>query len=274
MKPGILFGNLVTLIAGMLLASKGNLNLQIFVSAIAGLTCIMASGCICNNYIDRHIDQKMSRTKNRSIASGAIPVSKALLFAAALAISGSVILLWYTNILAFGAAILGFVVYVFMYSLWKCRTIYGTAIGAVAGAMPPVVGYLAVSGKVDAGMCIFFLMMILWQMPHFFAIAIRHIDDYAAAGIPVLPLMKTSTETKSRALIYVMAFTLVAMQLTFFGYTGKIYLILILALGSGWLLICIRGFKTSNDQQWGKEMFQYSLLTIMLLCLAIPLDKA
>jgi protoheme IX farnesyltransferase len=272
MKPGIVLGNLITLMAGFMLASKGSIDLALLLYTILGLCAIMASGCIFNNYIDRHIDSKMERTRNRALASGAVKSFNALLFAALLGACGGIILLLGTNVLTFLIAVLGFIVYVCLYSLWKCHTIHGTAIGAVAGAVPPLVGYVAVSGKLDAGAMIFFGMMLLWQMPHFFAIAIRHFDDYAKAGIPVLPLVKGIARAKSHMLIYVVLFVFVAMLLTVFEYTGYVYLTLTLILGVRWLLICMQGFKTTNDQQWATEMFRFSLVTIVCLSIAMSWD--
>ena len=140
----------------------------------------MASACVFNNYIDRQVDKKMERTKNRALVTGLISGRNAILFATLLGLIGNLILFLYTNLLTVFVAGLGFFVYVVLYSLWKCRTIYGTAIGSIAGAVPPVVGYCAVSNHFDAGALILFAMMVLWQMPHFFAIALLHFDDYAA----------------------------------------------------------------------------------------------
>src|SRR5476651_1141745 len=111
----------------------------------------------------------MERTKNRALVKGLISGRNAISFAIFLAILGNLTLLLYTNLLTVFVAGVGFFVYVVLYSLWKCRTIYGTAIGSVAGAIPPVVGYCAVSNHLDAGSLILFAMLVLWQMPHFFS---------------------------------------------------------------------------------------------------------
>ena len=136
---------------------------------------------------------------------------------------------------------IGFFVYVVLYSLWKCRTIYGTAIGSIAGAVPPVVGYCAVSNHFDAGALILFMMLVLWQMPHFFSIALSHFDDYMAADIPVLPIRKGMLRTKIHMVIYIVGFICAAAMLTFFNYTGYVYLIVAAGFGTLWLLLCIEG---------------------------------
>src|SRR5262249_2327280 len=154
-------------------------------------------------------DKKMQRTKNRPLVIGLISERYAIGFAVFLGVVGHLILLGATNFLTALIAAVGFFVYVVLYSLWKCRTVYGTGIGSIAGAVPPVVGYCAVSNTFDAGAMILFAMMILWQMPHFFAIAISHFDDYVAAEIPTLPIKKGIFRTKVHMMGYILGFILV-----------------------------------------------------------------
>lgn len=273
-KPGIVLGNLVTVAAGFLLASKGVIHLGLFFGTLAGLAFIMASACVFNNYIDREVDGKMKRTKNRPLAAGLISGDKAIFFGSVLGVMGGLILFFTTNLLTLFIASLGFFIYVVLYSLWKCHTIYGTAIGSLAGAVPPVVGYCAVSDRFDAGALILFAMMVLWQMPHFFAIALYHFQDYKAAGIPVLPIIKGAFRTKIHMVLYIAAFIFTASLLTFFHYTGIFYLIVTLLLGTAWLGLGLKGFATQNDQKWGGEMFRLSLILIAAISFAIPLDFA
>ena len=272
MKPGIIFGNLVTLIAGFLLASKGNFDIQLFLSTLVGLSLVMASACVFNNYIDRPLDEKMERTKNRPLVTGSISNRNALCFAGILGLAGIGVLSMATNPLTVGIAFFGFLVYVILYSVWKSKTIYGTAIGSIAGAVPPVVGYCAVSGQFDLGALIFFTMLVFWQMPHFFSIAIYRLDDYTKAGIPVLPAVKGLHQTKVRMLYYILAFIVTASALTFFHYTGSIYLAAVLILGTCWLLLCFAGFKSQNEDLWAKQMFRFSLVLITILSFIIPFD--
>lgn len=271
-KPGIILGNLITVAAGFLLASKGVIDVGLFFQTLLGLALIMSSACVFNNYIDRHIDQKMERTKNRALAKGSINPMQALVFATIMGLIGNVILLAYTNLLTVAIADFGFFVYVVIYSSWKVHTIYGTAIGSISGAVPPVVGYCAVSNHFDAGALIFFLMLVLWQMPHFYSIAVYRLNDYRAAGIPVLPLKKGLFRTKIHMVIYIIAFIMISMLLTVFNYTGYIYLIAILAMGIMWLLLCIKGFFSNDDHAWARGMFRLSLFLITVVCFAIPLD--
>lgn len=271
-KPGIILGNLITLAAGFWLASKGALNYALFFQTLLGLGFIIASACAINNIIDRNLDAKMDRTKNRPLAKGAITEPQALLFAAILYIAGNFILYQYTNLLSTLLANVGFWIYVGLYSPLKSRTVFATAIGSIAGAVPPVVGYTAVSNQLDLGAILLFLILVLWQMPHFFAIALYRMDDYTRAKIPLLPIVKGVYRTKVHMVIYVAAFMSALYLLTYFGYTGHVFLTISLTLAAIWLGMTIYGFAVYNDREWGKQMFRYSLLLITAVCLTLPFD--
>lgn len=271
-KPGIVLGNLLTVAAGFLLASKGEIYFGLFLATLLGLGLIMASACVFNNYIDRPLDKKMERTKNRPLVTGLISGKNALVFASALGLLGGLVLWLFTNLLTVGIAALGFFVYVVLYSMWKSKTVYGTAIGAVAGATPPLVGYTAVTNHFDAGALILFLMLVLWQMPHFFSIALYRLDDYTKAGIPVLPIEKGIERTKIHMVLYIIAFIFSAAALTYWNYAGYLYLTVALAFGTMWLALCFKGFDCKNEHLWAKQMFQLSLVLITAICLVIPFD--
>lgn len=268
-KPGIIAGNLVTVLAGFIMGTTGHFDLLLFVATMVGIACIIASACVFNNYIDRHVDTMMSRTKHRALVLGLISGPNALAFGMSLGVLGALILYAFTNLIAVGVAAIGFFVYVFLYSFWKCRTVYGTAIGSIAGAVPPVVGYCAASDRFDAAALILFTMMILWQMPHFFAIALYHYDDYKNAGIPILPIARGIVRTKIHMFLYILAFIPITLLLTYYDYTGMIFLTTTLLLGCGWLLFAALGFRSKNDRLWGRQMFRYSLVIINAICLII-----
>jgi protoheme IX farnesyltransferase len=232
----------------------------------------MASACVFNNYIDRSIDQKMKRTRERVLVQQLISGPNALFYATLLGLIGLSILMYYTNMLTVAVTVVGFFVYVVLYSMWKCHTIYGTAIGSIAGAVPPIVGYCAVSNRFDFGASILFAIMVLWQMPHFFSIAMYHFEDYVAAAIPVLPVKKGSYQTKKRMVVYIIAFTFATLLLTLFHYTGYVYFVVASILGLSWLVLCLKGFKNVNEQAWARKMFLLSLAIITLLSLIIPFD--
>lgn len=271
-KPGIIMGNLITVAAGFALASKGLFHFSLFFATLIGLALVIASACVFNNYIDRKIDQKMERTKNRPMVKGLVSGRSAILFAIVLGLSGNLILVFYTNFLTLLIANIGFFVYVCVYSMWKCRTIYGTAIGSISGGVPPLVGYCAASNQFDVGAMILFAIMVLWQMPHFFSIAMYRLDDYAAASIPVLPVKKGARTTKQRMVLYIIGFIIATLLLTLFDYTGYIYFLIATVLGTAWLWLCLKGFKSSNDKLWARRMFRLSLVIITALSITIPFD--
>jgi protoheme IX farnesyltransferase len=271
-KPGIILGNVITTAAGFVLASKGSIDYWLFLMTLIGLSFIIASSCVFNNYIDRQVDAKMARTKNRPLATGTISCTNAVIFGALLGLIGAWVLFSYTNLLTLSIALAGFLIYVFPYSFGKYHTSYGTLIGSVAGAAPPLVGYCAVTNSFDLGALLLFLIVVLWQMPHFYAIAIYRFNDYARAGIPVLPVKKGMYVTKVHMVLYTIAFLIAALLLTVMGYTGYIYFVVAALLGLAWLVLCIQGFKTTNDARWARKVFLFSLIVITGLSVMMAVD--
>lgn len=265
-KPGIIMGNLITLSGGFFLASHGHVNIQLFFVTLIAMTLVIASGCVFNNYIDRDIDQLMERTKERVLVKGLISGKVALLYASLLGIAGLLLFFFGTNLLTTLIAITGMLIYVVVYSLWsKRKSIYGTLIGAIAGAVPPVAGYCAVTNRFDFGAAIVFSILFCWQIPHSYAINIYRYKDYLAAGIPVFPIIKNIQSTKISMFLYVIAFALAALLPTLFGYTGFIYFAVALCVGLVWLYFALKGFSTDNNVQWSRRMFTISILNITLL---------
>jgi len=271
-KPGIILGNLITFAAGFLLASQGVFDLQLFLMTLLGLALIIASACVFNNYIDRHIDRKMDRTKDRPLASGAVSNYSALLFGTVLGIAGNIVLYSFTNLLTTLVADTGFIIYVCIYSLIKSRTSFSTLIGSIAGAIPPLVGYCAVSNQLDMAALLLFLILVLWQMPHFFSIGIWHREDYTKANLPILPVVKGVQRTKMHIIGYILLLIPVLSLLTVMGYTGDLFFGVTLFIGIIWLVLGLFGFYAKNDALWGKQMFRVSLLMINAICLLIYFD--
>lgn len=269
-KPGIILGNAITTAGGFALASKGHIDFFLFLATMIGLSCVIGSACAFNNYIDRESDVKMSRTKNRPLARGDISVKNALMFALALGAIGVAVLGMFTNLRTLSIAIFGFLAYVILYSFSKYRSVHGTLIGSIAGAVPPVIGYCAVSNKLDAPAWILFAIIVMWQMPHFFSIAIYRMDDYAKAGIPVLPVQKGIVRTKVQMVIYIIGFIAASSLLPLFDYTGNGYFFIVLLLGAAWLLLALQGFKSANDVRWARKMFVFSLVIVTAQFASIP----
>ena len=272
-KPGIIYGNALSAVGGFFLASKGHIDWPLFFAVLGGLSLIIGSACVFNNYIDRFIDAKMKRTQNRALVKKTIPVKNALIFGTMLVIFGSILLTFFTNLLTLTIALTGFVFYVFVYAVGKRKTQYGTLIGSISGAVPPVVGYCAVTNRFDTGAFLLFMILVFWQMPHFYAIAMNRVDDYKAAAIPVLPLISGMRTTKIHILVYIVGFGIMLSLLTLFGYTGYTYLIVMEVLTIIWFWKGIQGFASQNDKQWTKSMFLFSLVIILALSLMLAVGS-
>lgn len=270
-KPGIIFGNLLAGIAGFLLASKGNIHFSLFISLAVGMSLVIGSACVLNNYIDRNTDKKMDRTQKRSLATGAINANIALLYGVLLGMTGFFILAHFTNLVTFLLGFIGYCDYLIFYGLAKRHTVHSTIIGCISGAMPPVAGYTAVTGRIDIAAVMLFLILVFWQMPHFYAIAIYRIKDYAAANLYVWPVRRGVESTKIYMTLYITAFFLATLSLFFLGYTGYIYLTIMLLLGGTWLVKSFQGFHTTNTDAWARGMFSFSLLALMVVCITISL---
>lgn len=280
-KPGIILGNILTTAAGFALASKiyGNgapFHGPLFVATLLGLAFIIAAAGVYNNYLDRSADAKMKRTEHRPLARGLIRSSHALIFASLLLLIGVAILALNTPLITLTLALAGFVIYLIPYGFLKYRSFYGTFVGSLAGAIPPVVGYTAMSHTLDKGALLLFLVLILWQMPHFFAIALLHREDYLSAGVKALPLTHSLLTTKIHTTLYIIAFGLTATLLS--DLSGPLTLAIALILGTLWLLLSLIGFSplfqtTSHDERkWARYMFRFSLVVLMTLSLGIILD--
>ncbi len=274
-KPGIIFGNLISVIGGFLLAAKGTINYPLFVATLIGVSLVVASGCVFNNVIDRDIDKKMERTKNRVLVKGLIPLKNTLIYASMLGIAGFALLYLAANPLAMWLAVMGFVVYVGVYSLYmKRHSVYGTLIGSLSGAAPPVIGYCAVSNQFDAGALILLLIFSLWQMPHSYAIAIFRFKDYQAANIPVLPVVKGISVAKHHITLYILAFMIATLMLSLGGYAGYKYLVVAAAVSVWWLGMALSGYKSPNDDRvWARKLFVFSIVAITSLSVMMSVDS-
>ncbi|CDG89864.1 heme o synthase [Xenorhabdus bovienii] len=273
-KPGIIFGNLISVVGGFLLASKGVIDYPLFFATMLGVSLVVASGCVFNNYIDRDIDRIMERTKNRVLVKGLIDPKISLIYASVLGIAGIVLLYVAANALAMQLALIGFVIYVGVYSLYmKRKSVYGTLVGSLSGAAPPVIGYCAVTGQFDTGALILLLIFSLWQMPHSYAIAIFRFKDYQAANIPVLPVIKGISVAKNHITLYILAFMVATLMLTISGYAGYKYLIVAAAVSIWWLGMALSGYKTANDRIWARKLFMFSIVAIMSLSVMMSVDS-
>ncbi|MFF3102050.1 heme o synthase [Viridibacillus arvi] len=267
-KTGIIKSNLIPMIAGLTLAlyknqiSPFDKTLEIICALFGSALVIGAAGAF-NNLYDRDIDAVMQRTKNRPTVTGTISAKTVLILAIAMTIIGLGALAYATPM----AALMGFIglfVYVVPYTMWsKRRTIYNTEIGSISGAMPPLIGWAAISQDITHPAIIgLFVLTVLWQMPHFYAIAIRKHDDYKAANVPMLPVVKGMRRTYIQTNIYLVLLIGVSLLL---GTLSIGLMLVALILSIWWLLISISGTKKENPEKWAKSMFIFSLYHMTIL---------
>lgn len=271
-KPGIVYGNAVAAIGGFFLAARGNVSAVPFLGMLFGIMLVIASGCVFNNYMDRGIDKKMARTKNRALVKGDISGPNALVYATVLGLLGLALLFFVNNPLAAAIALFGHFAYVVFYGYMKRKTVHGTVAGSVSGAVPPVVGYVAVTNSLDIGALLLFLVLVCWQMPHFYAVSMFRAKDYVAAGIPVLSVVKGMRAAKLYILSYTIPFTIAALLLTVFGYTGITYFAVMALFGLWWFGTGIRSFHTAKDSAWAGKMFGISLYGLIIFSVMISID--
>lgn len=272
-KPGIVWSNTLTAAAGFLFAARGALAFGTLAAALAGIALIIASACAVNNWLDREIDAAMPRTKHRPLVSGAVSERGALFFAGILLALGMALLAALVNGAALAAALLGFIIYVGPYTLAKRATPFGMHVGTLAGAMPPVMGYFAAAGAHAPLLpaLMLFLVLALWQMPHFLAISLFRAEEYAAAGIPVYPLRFGFARAKLLIMLYTAAFALAALLPYALEHAGARYEMLALFAGFGWLAFELATLKRYDSRAWARRVFFASLIALLAWCAAAAL---
>ncbi len=195
-KPGIIYGNSLVAVAAFFFASRGDVDWLLLLAMLGGLAFIIACGCVLNNIADRKMDAHMARTKKRAMVTGTISIPQALVFAVVLGLLGTFILGFYTNLLTLAVALLGLFVYAGLYTPLKPRSPFALFVGAFAGAVPPVAGYVAVTNMLDWYAVALFVALYLWQLPHFLAIAVYRYNEYTAAGVPLYIKKEPSERAK------------------------------------------------------------------------------
>ena len=271
-KPGVLYGNVLTAVAGFFLAARGDVDFLLFGAMLLGMTLVIAAACVLNNYLDQDIDRVMARTKKRPSVTGAVKGSHIVIYGIILLALGMAVLIAGTNWLVVAIAAIGYITYVWLYgALSKRRSIHGTLVGSISGAMPIAAGYAAVSGRVDVGLVLAFLIMFFWQFPEFYSIAIYRRKEYAAAKVPVMSVVKGVRSTTIQIFIYTIAYVVSTLALTLTGYTGYIYFVVMALVGGYWTWLAAIGLSAKDPEAWARRMFRFSMVTILVLCLMLSI---
>ncbi|MEK4228610.1 heme o synthase [Solibacillus sp. FSL H8-0538] len=272
-KIGIVNSNLVTTFTGMWLAfqfTNGHFleRFDVVLCTMLGAAFIIGGSGALNNYIDQDIDPVMKRTKARPTVTGRFRTVHVLTISLTLLIVGEILL--FTASLAAGMwGLAGILAYVVLYSMWsKRKHVSNTVVGSISGAIPPVIGWAAVEPNLGFGALALFLIMFAWQPPHFYALAMKRTEEYRAANIPMLPVVKGFKRTKVSMLCWVLSLLPLPFLLLELG-TG--FIVLATVLNVGWLVLAISGFNTKDDMKWASKMFIYSLnhMTILFVSMII-----
>lgn len=274
-KMGIVMSNLITVFAGLWIAlqyTNASLldNIDKIIFTLLGSALVIAGSCTLNNYIDRDIDHLMVRTSERPTVTGKIDPNQVLWVGIITAAVGTV-LLTFASLMAALIGIIGLFFYVVVYTMWLKRThSINTVVGSVAGAVPPLIGWAAIDDSLHPIAWILFLIMFLWQPPHFLALAMKRCEEYRSAGIPMLPVVSGFAITKRQMVWYVATLIPASLYLYFYSF-GTLYLVTALVLGFGWLALGIAGFFMRDDIKWARLMFVYSLnyMTIMFVVMIL-----
>jgi len=271
-KPKVVALIVFTAVVGTLLASPGMPPLAALLWGNLGIALAAACAATINHVLDRRIDEQMSRTRGRPLPRGTLTERKALVFAAVLGMSSMAILAFLVNLLTAVLTFASLIGYAVVYTVWlKRATSQNIVIGGAAGAAPPVLGWAAVTNSVDPNALLLFLIIFVWTPPHFWALAIARRDEYARAGIPMLPVTHGLDYTRLQVLLYTVLLTLVTLLPYLTRMSGLLYLAAALALDAGFLYYAL-ALKITARAELPMRVFRFSVSYLMWLFAALLVD--
>lgn len=271
-KPRVVMLMILTSLVGMFLAVPGMVPLDVLVLGNLGIALVAASGAVVNHLIDRKIDILMKRTHNRPLPQGRVDPKQTIIFAVTIGVLGMGILLFWVNPLCAWLTLGSFVGYAFIYTGYlKHATPQNIVIGGLSGAMPPLLGWSAVTGTIEPDALILVLIIFAWTPPHFWALAIHRKDEYAKSGVPMLPVTHGEHVTKVHIIVYTAILVVVSVFPYFSSMSGPLYLGSALVLGAGFLFWS--GLLMFNSKPTtAMDTFKYSIVYLALLFVALVLD--
>ncbi|SHK11353.1 protoheme IX farnesyltransferase [Marinobacter antarcticus] len=271
-KPRVVALMILTSVIGMLLATSELPSWSVLIYGNMGIAFLAGAAAVVNHVVDQKIDTVMARTRKRPVATGKISPLEAITFAALLACVGMAVLMWQVNDLTAWLTLASLVGYAGVYTLFlKRATPQNITIGGLAGAMPPLLGWTAVTGQVDGHALLLVLIIFAWTPPHFWALAIHRKEEYAKAGIPMLPVTHGNKYTELHILLYTLILLAVSLLPFVTGMSGWIYLAGALALGLRFLHYAIRLLK-GDDRRVALNTFKYSITYLMALFVVLLVD--
>ncbi len=272
-KPKVVYLIVFTAIVGMLLSTPGVLPLDTFIAATLGIGLASASGAALNHWVDQRIDVVMQRTSKRPLPQGELSSQSALVFALSLAVIAMAILLIWTNALTALLTLTSLVGYAVIYTMFlKRSTPQNIVLGGAAGAAPPMLGWAAMTGEVNAEALLLFLIIFVWTPPHFWALAIKRKEEYAKVGLPMLPVTHGIVFTKLHILLYTLLLLSVTLMPFVIQMTGMIYFAGAVALGIGFVYHAVKLYRTGDSDQHAMKTFGYSIFYLSALFAFFLLD--
>lgn len=271
-KPGIIALVLITTMTGIYIGNRGLPDISIIFWTLFGTGLAASGAAILNNFYDRDIDMLMKRTSSRPMPMGSIRPSTALIFGVIFIVISFLTLSYFVNLLSASLAMAAAFVYVIVYTHFLKRTTPdATVIGGISGALPPVVGYTAISGRIDFDAIILFLIMFIWQPPHFWFLAIKHAEDYRKANIPTMPVSKGIFETKVKILVFNAVLFPVSLLPFFYGVAGRAYLATALFMNLLYIASSVRLLFSKKDKNVFR-FFHYSIIYLAVIFTVMVMD--
>ncbi|MDX5297561.1 MAG: heme o synthase [Gammaproteobacteria bacterium] len=271
-KPRVVALMILTAVIGMLLARPVLPSWQVLVWGNLGIALLAGAAAVINHVVDHKVDALMARTRKRPVAQGRVNTLDALLFAAILGLSGLFLLLWKINALTAWLTLASLLGYAVVYTLFlKRATPQNIVIGGLAGAMPPLLGWTAVTGHVDPNALLLVLIIFAWTPPHFWALAIHRKEEYARVGIPMLPVTHGNRYTELHILLYTLVLLAVSVFPFLTGMSGGVYLVGALLLGARFLHYSLRLWR-GDDRRVALDTFKYSITYLMALFVVLLVD--
>ena len=271
-KPRVVALIVLTAVIGTLLSTPGLPPLDALVFGNLGIALAAASAAAINHVLDRRIDARMARTRNRPLPSGHLGHMQALGFALALAVASMTILVAFVNMLTAVLTFLSLILYAVVYTVWlKRATPQNIVIGGAAGAAPPILGWAAVTNTIDPNALVLFLIVFTWTPPHFWALAIARRDDYAKVGIPMLPVTHGIPYTRVQIVLYTILLILSTLLPVLTRMSGLIYLVSVLLLNARFLYYVL-ALNRGDRPELPMRTFRFSITYLMLLFAALIVD--
>ena len=271
-KPKVVLLILFTAVVGMFLSTEGLVPFNAWFWGLVGIGLAASAGAALNHWVDEEIDARMQRTHARPLPTGNISSKQAVAFALCMAATSMVVLLTFVNVLTAVLTFASMVGYAVIYSMFlKHSTPQNIVLGGAAGAAPPVLGWTSVTGELHAEALLLFLIIFIWTPPHFWALAIKRVDDYSKAGVPMLPVTHGIAFTKLHILLYTILLVVVTIMPFLIMMSGTIYLSGAIALGAGFVFYSVKLYREEGDE-YAMKTFGYSIFYLSALFGFLLLD--